>query len=220
MNNVNDVNVCNGRHASWSKLMGALLLCTTNNSLYDYVVCIDSDCIFQNIRKPLKDLIDKYPEHDLIIANNGPYHAHLPCCAFFICKNTNWTRDFLKKWYNNPLPARDSEIWKRVLDVANKTYATPVFDCGHFWEQDSMWVLFQDPEIAKHIQLYDEPIMYSEVKDQFLLHISHERHEIRKTYFLEYVIHLEKQTKQSFETILSIIPVIMYDTVDIHTNYF
>jgi hypothetical protein len=206
-----DPNTGEKRHASWSKLQSAyMLLCNQ----YDYIVCIDSDCVFKNIQKSLESIISKFPDHDIITANNAPYHPHLPCCAFFICKNTEWTRKFLQTWYMHKNPSSDSNEWKRVIEIANKTYTTPNFKLGTYWEQDTLWLLMQDPEIAARIHIMDEPIMFAESSDQYLIHISHERHTSRKPYLMGYTEHLEAETKQSFETILSILPVIEYDALD------
>jgi hypothetical protein len=210
-----DQNTGEKRHASWSKLQSAYLLLTTANKNYDYVVCIDSDCVFKNIKKSLESIITTYPDHDIITANNLPYHPELPCCAFFICKNTEWTRQFLKHWYTYKNPPSESEEWSNVLKIANATYKIPNFELGEYWEQDTLWLLLQNPEIAAHIHVWDESIMFEQSADQYLIHISHERHTLRKPYLLSYVEHLENQTKQSFETILSILPVVEYDALNL-----
>jgi hypothetical protein len=212
-----DVYVCSDpntnmkRHASWAKLLSALLLCRANNK-YDYIVCIDSDCVFLNFQRRIESLIHEHPEKDLIIANNSPYHPHLPCCAFFICKNTEWMQVFLERWYTYKNPSSDSNEWKHVLHLARKTYETPLFSIDTYWEQDTMWLLFQDPEIASHIQLMSETIMYDENADQYLIHISHERNEIRKPYLIGYTEYLEKKTGHKYKEIIDLIPLIVYNT--------
>ena len=206
-----DPNTGEKRHASWAKLLSAYMLLRNE---YDYVVCIDSDCVFKNIQTPLESIIKAFPDHDIITANNLPYHPHLPCCAFFICKNTEWTRQFLQTWYTYKNPSSDSAEWNDVLTKAKQTYAIPEFKLGSYWEQDTLWLLLQDPEIAAHIHMLDESIMFAESADQYLIHISHERHTSRKPYLMGYTKHLEAETKQSFETILSILPVIEYDALD------
>ena len=206
-----DPNTGERRHASWAKLPSALFILNANQ--YDYVVCIDSDCVFKNIHKRIESLLESQPEKDFIVANNSPYHPHLPCCAFFVCKNTEWTRAFLKDWYKYANPSSDSVEWKHVMEVANQTYKIQ-FKLGTYWEQDTLWLLMQDPAISTHIHIFEESIMYAESSDQFLIHISHERNNIRKYYFLKYAEHLENQTKQSFQTILSILPVIEFNTCD------
>ena len=208
-----DPNTGEKRHASWAKLLSAQLLLSKSNKVYDYVVCIDSDCVFKNIHKRVESVIDTHPSKDIIIANNGPYHTHLPCCGFFICKNTEWTRSFLDKWYNYKNPTSESEEWQHIMKLLRMNYLIPEFPIGEYWEQDTMWLLFQDVDIKSHIELMNECIMYEEDKDQYLIHVSHERNDIRKQYFMEYVEHLEGQTKQSFHKILSIIPVLYYKTI-------
>lgn len=209
-----DPNTGEKRHASWAKLLSAHILLVNQSHQYDYVVCIDSDCVFKNTHKKIESILRAFPDHDIITANNAPYHPHLPCCAFFICKNTEWTRWFLQCWYTHKNPSSDSDEWKYVIQIANKTYATPNFQLGEYWEQDTLWLLMQDPAISEHIKILDEPIMFAESAEQYLIHISHERHTSRKPYLLGYTEHLEGQTKQSFETILSIIPVLEYDASD------
>jgi hypothetical protein len=207
-----DPNTHEKRHASWAKLLSTLLLMTKSSKVYDYVVCIDSDCVFKNFHTRLETIVDKHPDADMIVANNGPYHPHLPCCGFFICKNTEWTQAFVKAWYCYKAPASDSAEWKEVHTKACMVYPTPLFPVGTYWEQDSMWLLLQDPDIASHIQLMNEQMMFDEDKDQYLLHVSHERDKSRKAYFMGYVEHLEGLTKQSFQTVLSHIPRVKFCT--------
>lgn len=200
------------RHASWAKVLSALLLLTQSNKVYDYVVCIDSDCVFKNIHKRIESILETCPEKDIIVANNAPYHPHLPCCGFFMCKNTEWTRTFLKTWYNYKNPTSESDEWQSIMKLSRLVCPIPEFPIGTYWEQDTMWLLFQDTDVKSHIELMKEDTMYDESKEQYLIHVTHERNDIRKQYFMEYLEHLEGQTKQSFQTILSKIPVIHYKT--------
>jgi hypothetical protein len=214
----NDVYVCRDthtgekRHASWAKLMATSLILRNKPKVYDYVVCVDSDCVFKNIQTRVESIIEKFGAKDIIMANNAPYHSHLPCCGFFICKNTEWTRGFLETWYDYKNPSSDSDEWKHIMTLSRLEVPIPDFPIGKYWEQDTMWLLYQDPDIKSHIQLLDEGIMYDESKDQYLIHVTHDRHDLRKRFFLEFVEHLEKETKQSFETILSYIPIICFTT--------
>jgi hypothetical protein len=206
------------RHVAWAKLLAMIMLCDRN---YDYVVYIDSDCVFLNIHKSLESIIESYPpDKEFIIANNSPYHPHLPCSAFIICKNSEFSRVFLRHWYTFKNPASDSDIWRQVIEFANRSYKTPLFTIGTYWEQDTLWILLQNPEIASHIQLLSETIMVKDTPGQFLLHVSHERHEKRKPYFLGYVEHLESQISHNFEKIISMIPIIQFDisSIDMNTN--
>jgi hypothetical protein len=200
------------RHAAWAKLLSTLLILRSSKKGYDYIVYMDSDCVFKNFQKRIESVIAQFPDKDIIMSSNAPYHPHLPCSAFYICKNSAWTHSFISKWFNYKAPASDSAEWAHIIASASTTYAIPVFPIGKYWEQDTLWLMYQDPAIAEHIQLFPETTMFSEAPYQYIIHISHERTAMRKPYLLGYVEHLEARTKQPFATILSSIPVVGYDT--------
>jgi len=58
------------RHSAWSKLLSTLLATELH---YDYIVYIDSDCIFKDFNQKLEDFINSYDDKDIIFLNNKPY---------------------------------------------------------------------------------------------------------------------------------------------------
>jgi hypothetical protein len=120
------------RHAAWSKLL------STSRALaepFDYVVYIDSDCIFKDFDHKIESFIG---EPDILITNDGPYRKTMPCSGFYICRVNDWCRDFIKEWYNVNIPKKNIEhsweqaalvkIWKRpgvgLLNNGNFFYET------------------------------------------------------------------------------------------------
>jgi len=137
-----------------------------------------------------------------------PYHAQFPCAAFFICKNSERAKKIIVDWYTYKNPIDESINWQTVLADAYTSYPKK-WKIGEYWEQDTLWLLIDT--IKDSIEVIQEEIMF-EVKDgQFLIHVSHERNELRKPYFSKYVAHLE-QTRLYFEDVISDITVEQFDT--------
>jgi len=149
-----DPNTNTTRHASWSKLLSAKLALELP---YDYVVYIDSDCIFKNRDFSLDEFIRPYLKYDTIFLNNKPWGDHLPCGGFFVCKVGPASKQFIQDWYAIPIPSK------------NKVHA---------WEQDALWTLYKKFNIA----IVDE-MMFQEKEGQFLRHICHKEHRLRIPYF-------------------------------------
>lgn len=80
-----DYNTGNCRHASWSKLLSSQKALKEH---YEYVVYIDYDCIFHNIEQRIEMFIDKSKQNEMVFFNNAPWNYDLPCCGFYIIKNT------------------------------------------------------------------------------------------------------------------------------------
>jgi len=172
------------RHASWAKLLSGLDLAKTGN--YDYIVYIDSDCIFKNHGKTIEEYIlsDKnitFVTNFMTGSGNG---ILLPNAGFFGFKVNSDTLDFLKGWFNYDLKERN-------LDG--------------FWEQDALWLYmyglppkleylteimnFKIPNrvINKNIGIIDD-VIFIEKEGQMLLHICHVVSKHRKPYFSNFII--------------------------------
>lgn len=63
-----DVNTKQLRHSSWSKLIMIL----EKIKDYEYIVYIDSDCIFKNFEISLEDIINKYNVNHFLFQSATP----------------------------------------------------------------------------------------------------------------------------------------------------
>jgi hypothetical protein len=152
-----DPNTNEPRHAAWSKLL------STSKALemgYDYVVYIDSDCIFRTFSKRIEEVIHTNPS-DIIFVNDKPWFPHMPCSGFFICKTTDYAKHFLKDWYNVNIPDKNT---------------------NHAWEQSGLWQIFSLYKIA----IWDSMTFYEEY-GQFLRHVTAEFKNDRISYFKNFI---------------------------------
>lgn len=138
---IHTLNVCKDsdgklRHASWAKLL-AIQHCY-NTMSYDYIVCIDSDCIFKNFDVSLESIVTNplYENINIIYGSNIPWQK-LPCCGFFIVKVNDETKHFIESWYKYKLPAYESNEWKNTL-IMSKQYCTYDWLPDTHWEQDAL----------------------------------------------------------------------------------
>ena len=138
-----DPNTKEKRHASWAKILSAKKSLKSN---YDYIVYIDTDCMFKNFNQSLENFIYKYSNHDIIFINSRPIHIELPCAGFFICKNSQKSEKFLNDWYNFNLPERNTV---------------------HPWEQDALWKIYNNYNIVSA-----DLMAFYEEDGQFLRHLS------------------------------------------------
>jgi hypothetical protein len=133
------------RHASWSKLLSSLEAMKND---YDYYLYIDSDCIFRNDDITIESIIDKNPAADVIFMNSRPWDTNRLCAGFYILKNTDGARRFLKQSY--------------MLNI-------PIRDIGHDWEQTACRRVIEKTNICKH-HLVDT-VWFDEKEGQWLRHI-------------------------------------------------
>jgi len=152
-----DPNTRGKRHASWSKLL------STEKALdlgYDYVVYIDSDCIFKDFHTSIEHFIISNLDSNIIFFNNKPWGDDKPCAGFYICKVANLTKDLIRKWYNVNIPEKNN--------------------C-HAWEQDALWNIS-----SENIAVLDT-WMFKEVNGQYLRHIPNWSNRERAPYFKEFI---------------------------------
>jgi hypothetical protein len=153
-----DPNTKDLRHASWSKLI------STHISLqldYDYVVYIDSDCIFKNFNLSLEHFINQNIDINIIFFSNHPWGAEKPNAGFFICKVSEYTKNFIIDWYN--------------VDISKKNLKHP-------WEQDALWKIYE----LYNVIIVDN-IMFIECDDQFLRHVCTNEAYNRLSYFKNFI---------------------------------
>ena len=148
------------RHASWSKLLSTSLALKSKSS-YDYVVYIDSDCIFKDFTQTLEDFIMPHTDKDILFLNNRPWNTNKPCAGFYICKVNVFSQHFLRDWYNVNLPEKDTQ---------------------HAWEQDALWKIYKHYNVG-----IIDGWMFREKKHQFLRHIGSNEKKNRIPYFTNFI---------------------------------
>jgi GR25 family glycosyltransferase involved in LPS biosynthesis len=169
----------NYRHSSWSKLLSTSLALQLD---YDYVLYIDSDCIFKDFNQTLEEFIKPYGDNDIIFLNNKPWGDSLPCAGFYICKVNENTKKFLKDWYN---------------------YIIPENDTIHPWEQNALWKIFKNYNIG----IIDN-WMFHEKDQQFLRHVCSLENSNRISYFYSFL----NKKNINYKNNINNIKVIYFDT--------
>lgn len=196
------------RHASWAKLLVAQHLMEKYQE-YDYVVYIDSDCIFKKFDVTLESIITD-PMHkdvNIIYAASLPWHK-LPCAGFFIVKVNEYTRKFMESWYNYQLPSYNSIEWKNTLVMAKK-YDPYDWIPNKHWEQDALWCMIANNVMIPYTCMNENT--FQENNDQFLRHICHVYSNIRQPYFKQFVNKLT-DVHGSYESITQTIQAVDLDT--------
>lgn len=170
LNNENDItlyscidpNTNTPRHSAWTKLLSTKLALQLS---YDYIVYIDSDCIFKDFTKSLEDFIKPYMEidKDVIFINNKPWNHEKPCSGFYICKVCPNVCQFINDWYNFDFGTRKNP-------------------CR--FEQGALWYLYKDTQY--NIVIVDD-WMFKEKTGQFLRHIGTFEKNYRITYFKKFI---------------------------------
>jgi len=132
------------RHAAWTKLLSVL---HDIDSDYDYIVYIDSDCIFKDFDMTLDKFMSDHSSYNLVFLCNKPFsNPQAPCSGFFIVKVCEESKKILKDWY--------------CFDFAGRKNPFK-------FEQGAMFYIYETLNI-KVLDLW----MFEEMPDQFLRHIS------------------------------------------------
>jgi len=158
INNCTDPNSGEPRHAAWSKLLSTQIALDQH---YDFIVYIDSDCIFKDLERRIEDIIQMFSHNDIIFLNDKPDFPEKPNTGFFICKNNANTKKLIKNWYN--------------LSISKK-------NTGFAWEQSAFWEIYK----SYNVGIYDSMFLEEEV-GQYLRHIHHGFNEMRLPYFKKFI---------------------------------
>ena len=67
---------------------------------FDYIMWIDADLIFLDINLRLESIISKYPDANFIISAEHAGSTTLINSGSILAKNCEWSRQFLKDWWN------------------------------------------------------------------------------------------------------------------------
>ena len=156
------------RSSSWCKL---LAIAQEMNLKYDYIIYIDSDCIFKNHNIKLDSYIEKLKisKKEILMFADKPYHNDLPTAGFIIIKNNKEALKVINSWWNNK---------------SNFGYKHP-------FEQHSLQDFYnkKNINITSKILLLNEWQFKLESKDQFLIHLNSEDDYLRIPFFKYFVKH-------------------------------
>ena len=174
----------NLRHASWSKLLSTKISLELD---YDYVVYIDTDCIFKDFNMTLENFIKHYSNNDILFLNNKTttimyWDSLMPCAGFYICKVNDKSKEFIKDWYNFNITENDIE---------------------HPWEQNALWKIYTNYNIG-----VIDKIMFYEEEHQFLRHVASFDSNNRLPYFTYFI----ESNNINYKKSISEIKVVEFDT--------
>lgn len=182
-----DPNTNETRHAAWSKLLSSSLVL---NLEYDYIVYIDSDCIFKRFDISLEEIIKPNCDKNIIFYSDKPHDFKKPNSGFYICKVCPSTKNFIKEWYNYNIPEKNRE---------------------HPWEQCALWKIYE----KEKIHIINDWTMF-EVYGQFLRHITHfEDYKQKRMLYFSNVI---KSNNFDYKENINNIKSISYDTNNFYEN--
>lgn len=138
------------RHVSWSriKLIENLLNEKENNKdKYDWVMWVDADVVVTNKSIKIENIIENYGKIGMEVGGID-YDIIMPkedCCDYvinngvFLIKNTEWSKNFLKKWYGQT----------QFLNQA-------------WWDGSAFIHLYDnDPDVKMHTKLVKQRVMNS-----------------------------------------------------------
>ena len=132
------------RHAAWSKLLSVQLALLRP---YDYVVYIDSDCIFWDFGISLEQFLAPYADRDFVFTNDQPHNPMKPNTGFFACKVNEQSQQTLRDWYACDLPDYNTchAYEQNALWHIQHTVSMHLVD---------MWVFFETEQFLRHISSF------------------------------------------------------------------
>jgi hypothetical protein len=169
------------RHAAWSKIISCIKV-IEEGCKYDFVVYLDSDCVFNHHETSLINYLDQSKNvlnenlnmnSDILFMNNQPWHRFLPCSGFFIFRPNSHALDFFKSWY------QQNQDEKYNLD--------------HPWEQHCLQTYLTK---SSKFEIIDDWMFQEEKQNQYLRHIGR-INPLRKTFFSKIVDTYESERIRS-----------------------
>jgi len=150
------------RAPTWIKL---LAIHSALQLSYDYVIWIDSDCIFYSHDRPWEGILEKFINPDLHLIGwlDQPFHTDKFCAGFFVLRNSEESKNMLKT------------IW---LKSSNFSWAFP------YEQYELNSYLSESP--ASFFLFLDEPMFQLMSSDQYLLHVAGFEHQKRVPSFLKW----------------------------------
>ena len=201
-----DMNTYELRHSAWSKIP---IMLNALDKKYEYIVYIDSDCVFRNFNISIEEKIQQYKESPLIFQSNFPWHPKLPCTGFYIVKNSPENITFLNKWYNYKLPTYNSTEWQNTLRMA-KTSCSYDWVPGKHWEQDALWSMIANN--LSNVTVDISEVALEEHKGQYVRHVCSVESNNRNKYFTRVVTEMIANNFPSYNSIIKSIHAEEVDT--------
>jgi hypothetical protein len=179
----------NTRSASWTKLLCIFLYLKKK---YDYVVYMDSDCIFSNHNWSLHKLTNKIKKQkkEGLFYCDKPWNANLPNAGFMILHNSKYIKHFIKYWWNSK-DLRNSHRHPYEQKLLHKYWVSNLFN------------------IKKKIILVKNNICSKENKKSFIYHITsnnENREDIIKSIIKKKKIIINLKKKNLFKSIYKFYP--------------
>jgi hypothetical protein len=143
------------RAASWVKIFAVLRALELG---YEFVIWIDSDCIFYNHSADWSDVMESFdrPELQFLSWVDRPFYHDQFCAGFFIVRSSEAIQRLL------------CELWTQPSDYSWK----------HVYEQSELNSRIKCWSPAEYT-IIDEPMFRLEVEDQRLLHLASFDHQKR-----------------------------------------
>ena len=154
--------------ASWVKL---LTIYSTLSLKYEYIIYLDSDCIFNNQKITLNQIIRLLKKKQMLFYSDKPWNMNLPNCGFILIRNSYFNKNFIKKW------------WK-TFSFKNLTHPYEQFWLQRFWLNNQEFV-------KKKFLLLPDEICRLKDKKQFIFHMTSDFAKNRDYFFNNYM-HINK----------------------------
>lgn len=186
------------RYAAWSKILSCIKVIEAGCN-YDFVVYLDSDCIFNHHETSLISYLNQSKNTlnenlntnlNILFMNNQPWHRFLPCSGFFVFRPTHNVLDFFKTWYQQNQEDK--------------------YDLNHPWEQYCL-----QNYLTKNykFEIIDDWMFEKKKQNQYLRHIGR-GNPLRKTFFNQIVnTYNQEKIESSLEALKDL--VVAYDTTTI-----
>jgi hypothetical protein len=149
--------------ASWVKL---LTIYSALNLNYEYIIYLDSDCIFNNQKITINQIIRLLKKKQMLFYSDKPWNVDLPNCGFILLKNSYFNKRFIKKWW-------------QTFSLKNLTHPYEQFWLQKFWLNNSKLV-------KKKIILLPDEICRLKNNKQFIFHMTSDFGKKRGYFFNNY----------------------------------
>jgi hypothetical protein len=149
--------------ASWVKL---LTIYNALNLNYEYIIYLDSDCIFNNQKININQIIRLLKKKQMLFYSDKPWKVDLPNCGFILLKNSYFNKSFIKSWW-------------QTFSLKNLTHPYEQFWLQKFWLNNSKLV-------KKKIILLPDEICRLKNNKQFIFHMTSDFAKKRDHFFTNY----------------------------------
>jgi len=150
--------------ASWVKL---LTIYSALNLNYKYIIYLDSDCIFNNQKININQIIRLLKKKQMLFYSDKPWNVDLPNCGFILLKNSYFNKSFIKSWW-------------QTFSLKNLTHPYEQFWLQKFWLNNSKLV-------KKKIILLPDEICRLKNNKQFIFHMTSDFAKKRDHFFANYI---------------------------------